>query len=127
GIAVGLAAGVIFGSLPIVRAAGIRPLSVLRELPERGGWKAVALGLGLLVLLAALFGLLASVILQDPRLAAILVGSTAVSLAVLAGLFTLISALLSRLPVPERYSTRFLALVTALVLAAGGVTVVMRS
>src|SRR5207302_10672884 len=42
GIAVGLATAVIFGILPIVRAAGIRPLSVLRELPERGGWKAVA-------------------------------------------------------------------------------------
>src|SRR5205085_8376282 len=35
GVAVGLATALIFGLLPIVRAAEIRPTAVLRELPER--------------------------------------------------------------------------------------------
>ena len=41
GVAVGLATALIFGLLPIVQAAGVRPTAVLRELPEGRTWRTV--------------------------------------------------------------------------------------
>src|SRR5207244_2578646 len=37
GVLIGLATALIFGLLPIVQAANIRPLNVIREMPERWG------------------------------------------------------------------------------------------
>src|SRR5207302_3021372 len=47
GVMIGLATALIFGLLPIVHAANIRPLNVIREMPERWGAGSIFLILGL--------------------------------------------------------------------------------
>src|SRR5262249_36223013 len=84
GILVGLATALIFGLVPIARASSIRPQAVLRELPERIGWRGrFETGLLLLVLLVLFFGLSAAV-LQNPLLGGLVVGGTAAFLGLLA-------------------------------------------
>jgi putative ABC transport system permease protein len=99
GVAVGCATALIFGLLPIVRAGGVRPQAVLRDLPE-GARTASRLTIGLLLLLlVALFFVLALATLQDVTTAAELVGGAALALVILGGLFALVIAVVSRLPV----------------------------
>lgn len=64
GVAVGLATALIFGLLPIVKAAGIRPTAVLRELPEGRSKGSVLGSIGLVLLLSALFCILATLIIN---------------------------------------------------------------
>jgi putative ABC transport system permease protein len=101
GVAVGVATSLTFGILPIVRAARARPLAVLRESAEEG-WAARALAVLLLLVLGALFCLLASAILEDVRLAVLVVGGGLVGLTILGLGFALVALLAGRLPVPER-------------------------
>ena len=126
GVAIGLATAFIFGLLPIVRAAGIRPLAVLRELPEHG-WRARLQTAGLLIVLAVLFTAFASVILQDLRFAAIAVTGTLIVLAILSALFALIAWGVSKLPVPERFSIRFIIFAALAIAAAAAVTIALPS
>src|SRR5262249_43711690 len=65
GALVGLATALIFGILPIVKAAGIRPTAVLRELPEERSLTGVLGSIGLVLVLSVLFCVLASVILGN--------------------------------------------------------------
>jgi predicted lysophospholipase L1 biosynthesis ABC-type transport system permease subunit len=100
GILVGLATSLIFGLVPIARASSIRPQAVLRELPERIGWRGrFETGLLLLVLLLLFFGLSAAV-LQNPLLGGLVVGGTAAFLGLLAVFFGLVTWIISVLPVP---------------------------
>jgi predicted lysophospholipase L1 biosynthesis ABC-type transport system permease subunit len=100
GIAVGCATALIFGLLPIVRASQVRPLAVMRELTDERVSMVSRLTGGLLLLVpVALFFLLAFVILQDATTAAELEGGAVLALAVLGGLFALVIAAVSRLPV----------------------------
>jgi predicted lysophospholipase L1 biosynthesis ABC-type transport system permease subunit len=100
GILVGVTTSLIFGLLPIARASSIRPQAVLRELPERTGWR-VRLETGLLLLvLLTLFLLLSAAVLQNLPLAALVVGGTSASLGLLAVFFGLVTWIISILPVP---------------------------
>lgn len=126
GVVIGLATAFIFGLLPIVQAAGIRPLAVIRELPERS-WRTRLQTAGLLVLLAALFTAFASVILRDLRFAALAVAGTLVALGALTGLFGLIAWGVSRLPVPEHFSVRFVLLGALAMLVAAAITAALPS
>lgn len=126
GVVIGLATAFIFGLLPIVKAAGIRPLAVLRELPEHG-WQARLQTAGLLVVLAVLFTAFASVILGDFRFAALAVTGTLVALGILSALFALIAWGVSKLPVPERFSVRFVIFAGLAVALAGAVTIALPS
>src|SRR5436189_2444492 len=65
GLLIGLATALIFGLLPIVQASQVRPLSVLREIIERKKFTSRLITISLLVILSALFVLLASAILGD--------------------------------------------------------------
>src|SRR5262249_52121364 len=84
GVVIGLATALIFGLLPIVQAANIRPLNVIRELPEGRGVRSTLLTLFLLIVLSVLFCVLAIVVLNNNIfLGVISVYSTFVFLAVL--------------------------------------------
>jgi putative ABC transport system permease protein len=101
GAVIGAATALIFGLLPIVQAAGIRPLQVLRDGEERhraGRFMTVFL----LFILSALFCVLTTVILNNDLFMGVIVTySTCGFLLVLSGLFSLLVLAISKLPVPE--------------------------
>src|SRR5712692_8075066 len=116
GALIGLATALIFGLLPIVQAANIRPLNVIRELPEGTRLGSISLTIGLLLILSALFCILSIVILNNDILLGIeVVYGTFIFLALLSVFFSLAVLVLSMLPVPERFSPTYLALVTSAV------------
>jgi len=112
GVLIGLFTALIFGLMPIVQAANIRPLNVIRELPpESNRAGSVMLTIALLVILSVLFCIMASVILNDVVLAIGAVYGTFVFLLILSGFFLLVSWCVSKLPVPERLSYKFFLLI----------------
>ncbi len=126
GVVIGCVTALIFGLLPIVQAANIRPLSVLREL-ENKSISGQIMTVLLLVLCSMLFCLLAIVILNNDIMLGIAVTyGTFVFLLILGMLFSLIVLAVSKLPVPEHMHFTHVLLVllgiAASVLAAGGVT-----
>lgn len=110
GVLVGLCTALIFGLMPIVQSANIRPLNVIRELPESNRAGSIALTVVLLLILSVLFCVLSIVILGDVGLGIGAVYGTFVSLLVLSAFFTLIAFVVSKLPVPERFTFKFVIL-----------------
>ena len=110
GVLIGLVTALIFGLMPIVQAANIRPLNVIRELPGSHRVGSIFLTIGLLLLLSVLFSLLAIVILNDVILGLSAVYGTFIFLGLLSLFFSLVVLLVSILPVPERFSWQFLVL-----------------
>jgi predicted lysophospholipase L1 biosynthesis ABC-type transport system permease subunit len=99
GVAVGGATALIFGLAPIARASQIRPIAILRGLPEgarAASWVMEAL---LLAPLGLLFYALAFTILGDPLLALAVTGGAGVVTGLLALILTPLNALASRAPV----------------------------
>jgi predicted lysophospholipase L1 biosynthesis ABC-type transport system permease subunit len=123
GILIGVATALIFGLLPIVRAAAIRPLAVLRDLVAVPTVGSAAQSVLLYVLLVVLFTALSESLIGSLTVTVIVVVATLASLLVLAGIFALIVAVVGRLPVPERASLGFIGLVTA---ATAGAVLVAR-
>jgi len=124
GILVGLATALIFGLLPIARAAAARPQAILRDLPEgrsRGSWLSTV---GLLLLLSVLFWALASVILQSVIWGVAAVYGGMIFLLLLSLGLSAVLWVMGRLPIPERYSLRYLLLVTAGLIVALGIAAV---
>ncbi len=115
GVLIGLVTALIFGLMPIVQAANIRPLNVIRELPEGSRVGSIFLTIGLLVLLSVLFCGLAIFILNDITLGITAVYGTFIFLALLSVFFGLTVFIVSKLPVPERFSFWYIALVVAAV------------
>ena len=113
GVLIGLVTALIFGLLPIVQAANIRPLNVIRELPGGNRVGSILLTIGLLLLLSVLFCALAIVILNDVVLGIGAVYGAFIFLALLSLFFGLVVLVISVLPVPERFSFGYLALVIA--------------
>jgi predicted lysophospholipase L1 biosynthesis ABC-type transport system permease subunit len=99
GIAVGCATAFIFGLLPIVRASQVRPLALLRDLPEGMRATSRVISVLLMLMLAALFFALALAILQDVTMALAFIVGVAIALAMLGLLFMLAIALVGRIPV----------------------------
>ncbi len=114
GVAIGCATALIFGLMPIVQAANIRPLNVIRELAESKGVSRFALTIFLLVILSVLFCALAIVILNNDVVLGIeAVYGTFAFLLLLSLFFGLVILIVSKLPVPERFNLKQLALVLA--------------
>jgi putative ABC transport system permease protein len=111
GVLIGLFTALIFGLLPIVQAANIRPLNVIREIQDGNRIGSFFLTIGLLVVLSMLFCLLAIVILNSVLWGVISVYGAFIFLALLSLFFSLAVLIISKLPVPERFSVGFLALV----------------
>ncbi len=124
GVAVGLATALIFGLLPIVQAASVRPTVVLREMDEGRTWRTVLGQIGLIALLSLLFAGLASLIIGSIQWGVIAVYGTFVALGLLSLGFGLVVYLIGRLPVPESYSVRYLLLVTLGVAVSIGIALV---
>src|SRR5713101_9764258 len=111
GVAIGFATALIFGLLPIVQAANVRPLHVIREFESRnrGGR---ALTLLLLLLLSVLFCLLATLILNRDLVLGIAATYGAFAfLLVLSAFFSLLIFAVSKLPVPERLHLKYAGLI----------------
>ncbi len=111
GLAIGFATALIFGLLPIVQAANVRPLSVIRDL-ETHRVGSFALTILLLLVLSVLFCLLATVILNNDLLLGVeaTYGTFAVLL-VLSAFFGLIVLAVSKMPVPEHFQFKQILLV----------------
>ena len=119
GVAVGFATALIFGLMPIVQAANVRPLNVIRESSAQKGVSSVVLTIGLLALLSVLFCALAIVILNNDVLLGIeAVYGTFAFLLVLSAFFGLVVLIVSKLPVPEHLNLKFLALILLGVVAS---------
>lgn len=119
GLVIGVATALIFGLLPIVQAGNIRPLNVIRDLPEGRGAVSVVLTGFLLIVLSVLFCGLSIFILNDVQLGIISVYGTFIFLGILSLFFGLVIIVISKLPVPERFSWVHMILVI-LGLVAGG-------
>ncbi|HZO71052.1 MAG TPA: FtsX-like permease family protein [Ktedonobacteraceae bacterium] len=112
GLVIGLVTALIFGLMPIVQAANIRPLNVIRELPEGRGATSIALTILLLVILSVLFcGLAIFILSNDVFLGVVSVYGTFVFLGLLSLFFGLVVLIVSKLPVPERFNLGYLTLV----------------
>jgi putative ABC transport system permease protein len=118
GVVIGLATALIFGLMPIVQAAQIRPLAVIRGVSEGLEGASIALTIGLLALLAALFFVLSYVILGNLYVALGAIIGTGVLLAVLAGIFFVLVLLISRFPALD-HLTWWYALLSLVALAVG--------
>jgi putative ABC transport system permease protein len=121
GVGVGVATAVTFGLLPIVRAAQVRPLAILRETAERG-WRQRLLSLALLAMLGLLFTALSLAVLGDVRLALLGVAGALVALGLLALVFATVGYLVGLLPLPERVGWSQVLVLTPVLLAALVVT-----
>lgn len=119
GLLIGLITALIFGLMPIVQAANIRPLNVIREQLESRRVGSIGLTILLLLILSVLFCVMSVVILNDVGLGIGAVYGTFVFLLILSGFFTLITLLVSILPVPERLNFKFIALIVAIGIVAG--------
>lgn len=114
GVAIGFVTALIFGLMPIVQAANIRPLNVIRDLSESKGASSVFLTIALLGILSVLFCGLAIVILNNDVLLGVeAVYGTFAFLLLLSAFFGLVILVVSKLPVPERFNLKHLALVLA--------------
>jgi putative ABC transport system permease protein len=119
GVLIGLCTALIFGLMPIVQAANIRPLSVIREQPGSNRAASFLLIAGLLLLLSFLFCLMAIFILNDVVLGISAVYGTFIFLGILSLVFTVVVLVIGVLPVPERFNGGYIALVgSATILSA---------
>ena len=119
GVAVGFATALIFGLMPIVQAANIRPLNVIRDLSANKGKSSAVLSVALLLILSVLFCALAIVILNNDVLLGIeAVYGTFAFLLVLSAFFGVVVLIISKLPVPEHLNLTFLALIMLGVVAS---------
>jgi putative ABC transport system permease protein len=123
GVVIGLATALIFGLMPIVQAAQIRPIAVLRGISEGSQGVSRALTVFLFVLLAALFFALSYLILKNLVVAGAAIVGAGVALGVLSGVFFGLVFLISHFPIPERL-TWWYALIALAVLALGGFLVI---
>jgi predicted lysophospholipase L1 biosynthesis ABC-type transport system permease subunit len=119
GLVIGVATALIFGLLPIVQAGNIRPLNVIRDLPEGRGAVSMLLTVFLLIVLSVLFCGLSIFILNDVQLGVLSVYGTFIFLGILSLFFGLVVLAISKLPVPESFSWVHMILVV-LGLALGG-------
>ena len=111
GVLIGLVTALIFGLMPIVQAANIRPLNVIRELPADNRTGSTAVTIALLLLLSVLFCILSVVILNDVVLGISAVYGAFIFLGLLSLFFSLVVLLVGKLPVPERLNWKFLVFV----------------
>lgn len=118
GVIIGVATALIFGLMPIVQAAQIRPLAVIRGFSEGLEGASIALTIGLLALLGILFFVLSYVILGNLFVALGAIIGTGILLAVLAGVFFLIVLIISKFPTPDRL-TWWYALISLVALGVG--------
>jgi putative ABC transport system permease protein len=120
GVVIGFVTALIFGLMPIVQASQIRPLAVLRDLPEGSRVGSRLLTLFLTVVLAGLFFALALSILRNVNVALGAVIGTGAFLLLQSVFFGAIVFVITRIPVPEGLNLRSALSLALLVLFAAG-------
>ncbi len=119
GVLIGLVTALIFGLLPIVQAANVRPLNVIRDVSSGRSASSIIVTTGLLAALSVLFCILAIVILNGDILLGIYsVYGTFLFLALLSLFFGLVIFIISALPVPEHFSPGYIAAMVVLIAAS---------
>lgn len=119
GAGLGFVSALIFGLMPIVQAANIRPLHVIREMPEHRDVSSIVLTCVLLILFSVLFCTLAIVILKNDVVLGIEAVYGALAFLLLLGLFfSLVMLVVSKLPVPEHLNMGYVSLVLVGIAAA---------
>ncbi|HET9051630.1 MAG TPA: FtsX-like permease family protein, partial [Candidatus Dormibacteraeota bacterium] len=121
GFVVGVVTALIFGLLPIVRAAAVRPVVVLRDgalAPTLASGTQSALLYGVLVVA---FAALAASLIGSVLIAVIVIVLGVLVLGILAGLFWVTVWLVGLVPVPERPRPLWLGASLLALAAAGGV------
>ena len=126
GVAIGVVTSLIFGLLPIARAAEVRPAAVLRDVAQATTTTSRAVSAALYVVVIALFASMAAILLQNPLLAVALVLGALLLIGLLAGAFYGVVALVGRLPVPERFTSGYVALVGSAVLVSALIALRLR-
>ncbi|HEU4784749.1 MAG TPA: FtsX-like permease family protein [Ktedonobacterales bacterium] len=117
GVAIGVVTTLIFGLLPIIRTSAVRPLAVLREMGAEGARASRMATFGLLLLLGALFFLLALSILGNLAVALAVVLGAGLALGLLTAFFALVAGIISHWPTPDlRRGVSLLALVPFLLI-----------
>ena len=102
GVAIGVCTSLIFGVLPIVQASRVRPLAVLRQVPDPSGARSRLMAALLVAVVALLFTLLAASILHSLGVALAVVGGLGLLLLGLGLVFRGVAWVLGALPVPDR-------------------------
>jgi putative ABC transport system permease protein len=119
GVLIGVATALIFGLMPIVQAAQIRPLAVLRGVSEGNRAVGVGLTIFLFLLLAALFYGLSYAILGNAVVAAESLGGAGLALGLLSGIFFVLVLAISRFPIPERLTWWYWLIAVASLVVGG--------
>lgn len=125
GVLIGFCTALIFGLMPIVQAANIRPLNVIRDMPGDRQFGSIALTILLVLILSVLFCIMSSVILNSALWGISAVYGTFVFLGLLSLIFTFIVWIIGRLPVPERFSWGYAALVVIPLLLSLAIALVL--
>jgi predicted lysophospholipase L1 biosynthesis ABC-type transport system permease subunit len=126
GVLIGVVTALIFGLLPIARAAEVRPAAVLRDAATTASTTSRAVSAGLYAMVVVLFGAMAAILLGDPGLAiAVVLGALAL-IGLLSGAFYAVVVAVGRLPVPERLTPGYATLVSAAVLASALIAIPLR-
>jgi len=123
GVAIGVCTSLIFGVLPIVQASRVRPLAVLRQLPAPAGARSRLTAALLVAVVALLFALLAAGILHSLGVALAVVGGLGLLLLALGLVFRGVALLLGALPVPDGSRGWPLLLAGLAALVAVGLTI----
>lgn len=118
GVLIGVVTSLIFGLLPIARAAEVRPAAVLRDDAQALSTTSRMVSAGLYAVVVALFAVMAAILLQDPALAVGVVAGAVLLIGLLTAGFYAVVVVVGRLPVPERISPGYTASVGAGTLVA---------
>ncbi len=106
---IGIITAILFGWFPIVRAGATYPLIILKQLPNKEGYRANWLvNILLALLLSGFFCIMATVLLGQDWLSSVLVVYATIAVLLLLGLmFSLIVKFIGQLVPPERNTRRF--------------------
>jgi putative ABC transport system permease protein len=121
GVAAGTLIALIFGLLPILQNAGVRPLNVLRDLPEeKKGGKVLVTWSMLFLLSLVLCGLATIILNNDVLYGVIVVYGGCLFLGLLSLICGIAVFLIARWPLPERFGLGhlFLLILISLLVAA---------
>jgi putative ABC transport system permease protein len=118
GLAIGVCTALIFGLLPIVHAARLRPQAVFRDEPNAGEPESLIESLALIALLSVLFVVMAAFVLQSIVWALVAVYGVFILFGLIALFLNAAVWLVSHLPIPDRLTIRYFALVTCAVVVS---------
>jgi predicted lysophospholipase L1 biosynthesis ABC-type transport system permease subunit len=118
GLAIGLCTALIFGLLPIVRAARLRPQAVFRDEPIANEPQPLTESIALVAILSALFVVLAAVLLQSLIWALAAVCGVVLVFGLIAVLLNGVVWSMSHFPVPDHATKPFLLAVAVGVLVS---------